>query len=81
MLKNISRLECKIGEKIYHLSCDFDSPLTEVKEAIFQFSKYIGHIEDQIKAQEEAKKVQEDVQSNVEPIPEINEETKVEQVE
>lgn len=78
MLKNISRLECKIGEKIYHLTCDSDSPLVEVKEAIFQFSKYIGHVEDQIKANEDAKKVQEDAQSNVESIPEILEESKAE---
>lgn len=55
MLKNISRLEMKIGEKIYHLMCDIDSPLEHVKEALFQFQKYIGQIEDNIKAQQAAK--------------------------
>lgn len=50
MLKNITRLECKIAEKIYHLTCDIDSPLHEVKESLFQFLKYIGQIEDQIEA-------------------------------
>jgi hypothetical protein len=52
MLKNISQLECKINDKLYHLTCDNDSPLEHVKESLFQFQKYVGHIEDQIKAQQ-----------------------------
>ena len=52
MLKNISRLEHKVGEKIYHLVCDSDSPLADVKEALFEFSKFIGKVEDNAKAQE-----------------------------
>jgi hypothetical protein len=63
MLKNISRLECKIKEKIYQFTCDMDSPLDEVKEAIFQFLKYIGQIEDSIK-QHQAQQV-EPAQENV----------------
>jgi len=58
MLKNISRLEHKIGERLYHLTCDMDSPLLDVKEAVFQFLKYIGQCEDSVKSQEEAKKVE-----------------------
>jgi len=64
MLKNISRLECQIGEKLYQFYCDVDSPLTDVKEAIFQFQKYVGMIEDQVremqkqKAEEENKKME-----------------------
>ncbi len=54
MLKNISKLEFKIAEKNYEFLCDNDSPLEHVKEAIFQFQKYIGYVEDQIKAQKEA---------------------------
>jgi len=54
MIKNISRLEVKVNAKEYHLCADMDSPLSDVKEAIFQFQKYIGHIEDQMKAQQEA---------------------------
>lgn len=46
MLKNISRLEHKVGERIFHLFCDCESPLNEVKEALFEFLKYIGKIED-----------------------------------
>jgi hypothetical protein len=56
MLKNIARLECMIGEKVYHLMCDNDSPLDQVKEALFQFQKYIGQIEDSAKAAQEKSK-------------------------
>lgn len=70
MLKNISKLEIKIGEKSYQFLCDMDCPLTEVKESLFQFIKYVGQIEDKIKEQQEAEKAQQDVQSTVEPIQE-----------
>lgn len=53
MIKNISKLECIVNEKPYQLLCDMDSPLECVKEALFQFQKYIGQIEDQVKAQQE----------------------------
>ena len=33
-----------------------DSPLGDVKESLFQFQKYIGHIEDQVKANAEMQK-------------------------
>ena len=52
MLKNISRLEHKIGDKVYHLLCDSDSPLNEIKESLFQFLKFIGQVEDTVKAQQ-----------------------------
>ncbi len=58
MLKNLSRLECKIGEKVYQLMCDMDSPLEHVKEALFQFSKYIGSVEDSVKAQQSSQEKQ-----------------------
>jgi hypothetical protein len=54
MLNNISKLELKVGEKTYQFLCDNDSPLNDIKEAIFQFQKYVGVIEDQIKAQMQA---------------------------
>ena len=64
MLKNISKLEVKIGEKLYQLLCDSDSPLEHVKECLFQFQKYIGQVEDHVKSQqqqsEEEKKVEEE---------------------
>ncbi len=59
MLKNISKLEVQVNDKIFQLLCDADSPIASVKESLFQFQKYIGQVEDQIKAvkdQEEAAK-------------------------
>jgi hypothetical protein len=50
MLKNISKLECKIGEKSYQLLCEMDSPTGDVKQALFEFLKYVGQVEDAIKA-------------------------------
>lgn len=64
MLKNVSKLEHKIGDKVYHLLCDTDSPLVDVKEALFEFVKFIGKIEDDAKAQQkllENEKNKEDV--------------------
>ncbi len=57
MIKNISKLELQIGEKNYQLLLDSDSPLGHVKEALFQFQKYVGQIEDQVKAQQEQQKL------------------------
>ena len=58
MLKNLAQLECKVNEKVYHFSCDTNSPLEHVKEALFQFQKYIGQIEDNIKASQAQKPVE-----------------------
>jgi hypothetical protein len=67
MLKNIIRLEHSVGNKVYHFLCDNDSPLDHVKEALFQFTKYAGQIEDQMKTQQEQiKKAQEEKQKQQE---------------
>lgn len=58
MLENISKLECKIGERTYQLLCKMDSPLHELKEALFEFSKFIGQVEDRAKAQQEAERIE-----------------------
>ena len=63
MMKNIVRLEHVVADRQYHLLCDNDSPLVHLKEAIFEFLKHIGRIEDQVKAQQvelEAKKASEE---------------------
>lgn len=65
MLKNLARLEHKIGDRVFHFFCDNDSPVNEAKEAMFQFLKYLGSIEDAAKAHEEQK----DKESKVEEIP------------
>lgn len=63
MLKNLTQLEHKIGDKVYHFVCDPASPLNEVKDALFQFLKYVGQVEDAMKAQQAA-------QAPAEPAPE-----------
>lgn len=59
MLKNVTKLEVKIDEKLYQLICDNESPIGHVKEALFQFMKIVAQVEDNIiaarKAEEEAK--------------------------
>lgn len=46
MIKNIVQLEVKVAEKIYRFICDNDSPIPEVKEAIFQLTKIVADIEE-----------------------------------
>lgn len=75
MLKNISKLEIQVGEKIYQLFCDMDSPLEHVKEALFQFQKYVGQIEDAIKKQQEQKIQEQKPEEVQDPI-----ENKIEQI-
>lgn len=41
----IFQLEVKVAEKNYLFICDKDSPIPEVKEAIFQLTKVVADIE------------------------------------
>ncbi len=66
MLKNLSRLESVIGDKVGHFFVDNDTPISVVKEMMFQFLKYIGQIEDQIKASQEEKVSSEEKKSETE---------------
>lgn len=73
MLKNICRLEWKANGKDYQFLCDHDSPLTDAKESLFQFQKYLGQIEDQQKAAKEQAEKEAQAkaeESKVEPISE-----------
>lgn len=60
MIKNISKIELKINNRDYQFLCDPDCSTLEVKEAIFQFLKFIGHIEDVAQASQKQKDEQED---------------------
>ena len=66
MLKNVTRLECIVDGKTAHFYCDNDTPLHVAKEMLFQFQKYVGHVEDNARAQYEAAKEKEEADSNVE---------------
>jgi hypothetical protein len=54
MLKNISKLECIIGEKPYQFLCEMDSPLSDVQKAIQEFQNFVNKIEETVK-EEQAK--------------------------
>lgn len=70
MLKNITKLECSIQGKSFQFLCDNDSPLEYVKEALFQYLKYVGQIEDQVKTQQDLQKKEQE--KKVESFPEEN---------
>jgi len=41
MIKNISKFEIKIGERVYALLCEIDSPLGEVHDALSAMKGFI----------------------------------------
>lgn len=41
MLKNISKLQIKIDEKVYEFLCDNDSTLGSIYDAITQMKQYV----------------------------------------
>jgi hypothetical protein len=59
MLKNITQLEVKIAEKVYQLLCDNDSPIGHVKEALFQLTKMVAKIEEDLLATQKPPEIQE----------------------
>lgn len=52
MLKDLSQIECNVDGKICHFTCERDTPLSSVKEALFQFQAYIAKIEENIRLQQ-----------------------------
>ncbi len=58
-MKNITQLEVKVGEKIYHLFCDNDSPIGHVKEALFQLTKMVAKIEEDLIASQKPPEMEE----------------------
>jgi hypothetical protein len=41
MIKNLSALEIKIGERVYKLICEIDSPLGEVHDCLCQMKQHV----------------------------------------
>lgn len=56
MLNSLAQLTHKVENKVCQFICDHDTPISAIKEALFQFQKYIGQVEDVAKAQVEAEK-------------------------
>jgi len=42
MIKNLTALEIKIGERIYRLICDVDSPLGEAHDVLLQMKGQVA---------------------------------------
>lgn len=54
MRVDAQKFEIKIGDHSYHFFCDNDSPINHVKEALFQFTKLVGQIEESLLAQQKS---------------------------
>lgn len=72
MIKQLSQLMLKVGEWESHWNLLPNTPLEVCKEMLFQAQKFIGQIEDQVKAQQEAQAAAQatakEEQSKVEPM-------------
>lgn len=51
MLKNFSQIEAKIADKVYHLTCDADSPIEHLKYALGYFKAFVEEFENKMKPQ------------------------------
>lgn len=60
MLRNLVELEITIVDKLCRFSCTNDTPTTYMKEAFFQFQKYIGAVEDAEMQKQAAAKAEQD---------------------
>lgn len=56
MLTNKAQLQCTVNDKIGLFFCDQDTPIPVAKEMLFQFQKFLGHIEDAANKEQEEKK-------------------------
>lgn len=54
MLKSLAQLTHTVEDKVCQFICEHDTPISTIKEALFQFQKYIGHVEDVARIQAEA---------------------------
>jgi len=52
MIKNFSQLHTQVEGKDIYLNCEASATFPQLKEALFQFQKNVGFIEDQIKEQQ-----------------------------
>lgn len=59
MLTQVSRLEHVIDGKVFHFYCEQNIPTEMAKQALFEYLKLIGKIEDAHKEMLEAKKKEE----------------------
>lgn len=77
MLRNLTEFKSIIQGVESYFHFDQNCPISIAKESLFECLKWIGQIEDQIKAQQEANKSIENV--HIESVPENNLEEKKEE--
>lgn len=53
MIRNITKFEQKVGDRFYHLFCEMDSPLSEVKDVLLHFLGHVTQIENSSKEKKE----------------------------
>lgn len=68
MLKTVAQFECTVNDKTGRFILDQDTPTVVAKEMCFQFQKWIGQIEDNIKAQQDAAKAAESPPEEQKPV-------------
>ena len=59
MIKNVTRLEHKVGDRVYHFLCDNDSSLGEIHDALAKFKSYVVEIINAAEKQKEQVPVEE----------------------
>lgn len=65
MLKNLSKLEVVIEDKVYQFICDHDAQIHHVKDALSQFIAYAVQFEEAVKKHmEDAKAAQQNAPVN-----------------
>lgn len=70
MLKNLCQLEHVVSDKICRFICDNDTDINIIKEALFQFQKFIGTVEDAAKAQQTTQPVDPAIaEAPIDPVP------------
>jgi hypothetical protein len=66
MMKNVVQIKGLSNNRESFWYLDNDCPLVDAKEMLFQFQKFIGQIEDNVRAQQEAKKAEEEAKAAAE---------------
>ena len=67
MLKNLVQLSHEVGQEAVHLLCASNTTLPFLKDALFEFIKYVAQVESQVKAQQEAQAAQKAAEPQEQP--------------
>lgn len=59
MINNLSLITVNVENKAYHLLCDPSSPISDLKQALFDIGKVVGQVEDQLKQRQEEQQTDE----------------------